>query len=578
VIYILPSIIYLAVTPILNEPLNLVRSLILALSCILLLILKPELLSIQRRIYLLLLFVPALYVVSAIVNSQNPILALIGNYNRNFGVLTYAAIAILFLIGLNSNFSLDKFISISISQMYFLILIYGYIQISGLDPLQWSEPDRVVLTLGNSNFAASFIGMFIAYPIYKFIKAPKMYMKLFYFILFAATIYLGIKTISFQFRVVSIISLLVFILFYKIPFLKQVTLWKKIIGTLTTILSSLVYVVMQKDAIIAMSNFNDRISQQIMGLRIFIDHPFFGVGADQLWRYSPMYLSSRDIVINGSNVVPDKTHNVLVDHLANGGIFVGIAVLVFLSYSTFVIYSLAVKYDLNSNERIKLALASSIWTAYLVQLFINTDSIVILVIPYLLVGFIFRQYYSIRSINLQSAKKSPDKSFNIITRLLSLVIIIPLVFFSFKAIDVDKKTKEFLTGKRLYSSEELINHIREWPNPKTTEIIAVLASTEIRNCPFIEQASEELIKIDTRSGQGWYLKGFCAQKGLRYEEALNFYEKALVFQPKNTWYLESKFKLEIDLKRFKEAAVTIEKLKLINPGYSNLEELNRLLF
>ena len=229
-VYVFPPILFLTITPFLQEGVNLFRSLILFIVCLIYVALHPTILNFKYKIILALMTIPTWYFIGAIVNSLNPILALAGNYNRNFGILTYLSMGLLFLIGANSTLDLERFIRYSVSSLFVLVIVYGYIQVFNLDFLFWAESDRVVLTLGNSNFAASFIAMLITFPIYLYTRAQNFSTKMLYIFITFSAIYLGIKTISFQFRVISIISIIFFILFYKYPLISRYKLWQKVSG------------------------------------------------------------------------------------------------------------------------------------------------------------------------------------------------------------------------------------------------------------------------------------------------------------------------------------------------------------
>ena len=116
----------------------------------------------------LLLVLPGIYVISVLFNKQNPILALVGNYNRNFGILTFIAIGLLVLITSNSNLKTKAFLNYGVWPITVLAVIYSYMQSFDVDPLVWAETDRTVLTMGNSDYAASFLGMLVIVPFYGF--------------------------------------------------------------------------------------------------------------------------------------------------------------------------------------------------------------------------------------------------------------------------------------------------------------------------------------------------------------------------------------------------------------------------
>ena len=119
--------------------------------------------------------------------------------------------------------------------------------------------------------------------------------------------------------------------------------------------------------------------------------------------------------------------------------------------------------------------------------------------------------------------------------------------------------------------------IKSFPNPKTTEAIIVDAMSNLGNCPFAIAASDELLKLDDRSSQAWYVKTLCADATGDLKTASNYLDKAIVFQPINTRYLEAKVKLLVALGDKSSAEDVLQKIKSINPNLPNLADLQALV-
>jgi hypothetical protein len=126
----------------------------------------------------------------------------------------------------------------------------------------------------------------------------------------------GINSQAYQFRVLAVLAVTVFLLVYFWPKIQKTSVLIR--GIAVVVISSGIafFVISNRTELISRTSLTDRISQQNMGLRMFSDHPVFGVGIDQFWRFIPQYLQPADIQRNGSLVVPDKTHNLIIDHLA----------------------------------------------------------------------------------------------------------------------------------------------------------------------------------------------------------------------------------------------------------------------
>jgi O-antigen ligase len=138
--------------------------------------------------------------------------------------------------------------------------------------------------MGNSDYAASFLGMLVIVPIYGFFAYSNKLIKASMVPLALLIANAGMNSLAFQFRVIAIISIIVFIIVFY---------WETIVAlpkllTVSSLFSSIVlvfyYIFTHQKELISYTNFKDRISQQQMGISMFSDHPIFGVGIDQGWR------------------------------------------------------------------------------------------------------------------------------------------------------------------------------------------------------------------------------------------------------------------------------------------------------
>lgn len=572
--YLLLPIQFLCVTVGLNEGVNLVRSVLLVLIVTVFAIVYPEIFKAKNKFVYLLMALPGVYVFSAIANKQNTILALVGNYNRNFGIFTLIAVGLLVLITSSSRLKTNSFMNYGVWPTTVLSIVYSYMQSFDIDPLSWAESDRTVLTLGNSDYAASFLAMLIVVPIYGFFCYSNKWIKASMVPLLWLILNAGLNSQAYQFRVIALVSVFAFL---------TVFFWEKIsniskvlsIGSLLSLIAVGIYFVMSNKAeLISRTSFEDRISQQKMGIALFRDHPIFGVGIDQMSRYIPMYLKPADIVKNTVDVVPDKTHNVFIDHLAHGGILAG------LIFTAFMIFSLLLVIKLMKNKNIKenrstVALLASIWLAYVAQQFISTDHIFLMIMPFMAFGLIYKLNYS--EVDLKSDEKIKfDKNVGLALRSVLSIFLVVIVLVGGRAIYFDSQVKKILSHE-IMNGDVALHVIKSFPNPKTTEAIIVDAMSNLGNCPFAIAASDELLKLDDRSSQAWYVKTLCADATGDLKTASNYLDKAIVFQPINTRYLEAKVKLLVALGDKSSAEDVLQKIKSINPNLPNLADLQALV-
>jgi hypothetical protein len=100
------------------------------------------------------------YLISALVNGQGLASLYLGGYQRNFGVATWLALAIVFLIGAQGEVKMRGYLDWVLPGVLIAGLGYGLVQFLDKDPLPWTNPYKAVsLTLGNPNFAGAFFGI-----------------------------------------------------------------------------------------------------------------------------------------------------------------------------------------------------------------------------------------------------------------------------------------------------------------------------------------------------------------------------------------------------------------------------------
>ena len=87
--------------------------------------------------------------------------AIFGEVMRKNGLLTYVSLAIIMLVTA-SNFRLNQFKSLIHVTFFilFVVLVYGLLQTSGNDFIQWNNPyNSVIATVGTPNFAAAIMAI-----------------------------------------------------------------------------------------------------------------------------------------------------------------------------------------------------------------------------------------------------------------------------------------------------------------------------------------------------------------------------------------------------------------------------------
>lgn len=553
-VFILPPLLTLTIIPILNEGVELPRSIVLILFALTYILIKPKLFINRPKIIYLPFIIPVAYLVSAIINDQNILSALFGGYKRNFGILTYIAVSILFVISSNlGSYDIKKFYGITLLPIVIFSILYSLVQISRSDLLVWGESDRVVLTLGNSNYAASFIALLLPTLLYGIYTTKKKILKFMNFFIFILLFICGTQTKSFQFFVVAIITIssFFFILFYQ-SFVKIAIRVRVLVSVVITIIA--VFVILKNYRLLnEYTSADDRLSQQRAGLEIFRDNFFFGVGIDNLRTFMPLYTRPEDIRREGGDIIPDKTHNVFIDHFANGGIFTGAAYLAFIIIIFYFIFRCLKN---GKAKDLGLALSAAIFIGYVFQLLINTDSILNMVIPYIAMGFISRNFLNLNGLHNSSQYKTKVKN---ITQISISTILIVVSFLSARIISTEIDIRGIMNNK-LNDPAEIIEVLDRWPNPRPTEQVMVKFGQNLTNCALVIKIADRLLVVDNRSGQAWFAKCLCADAANNQEIALKYIKYAVKLNPMSIRYLDAQFQLESFLGYKVEAEQTKSKI------------------
>jgi O-antigen ligase len=529
----------------------------------------------KRNWILLLPFAVVLgYLVSAVVNGQGLASLYLGGYQRNFGVATWFALAIVFLIGAQGEVRIRGYLDWVLPVVLIAGLGYGLVQFLDKDPLPWTNPYKAVsLTLGNPNFAGAFFGILSVLAFSRIFVGKGVLQKAFGVVLFGATIFISLKTNSLQSPILIVGGLVVFTLLVNLgsksglgrvaKFSSGGVLGAAVIGVVVLFAGSGSWLVTAREKLFFQGSVAQRLDYWRTGFEIWKDNPIFGVGTDQFQRYAALYRTPEQVKRDGVFVIPDKSHNVLIDHFANGGLVVG---LIWVAFVVSVFYMLFKALQKNENVQVRrdLALLGTMWSTYVFQALISPDQIVLSLIGYSSAGLIAGIYLK----DAPTVKVDP-----FIVRAVTVVALIFAVVISGTALKVNADVKKVLAGQ-IIGVEPILEVIDAWPNAKTTELIGIEEINKPNNCEFANQISDRLLKYDDRSAQGWFMKAICNNSARNFTQAVADITNSVKFDPINPTYLVGKAKLEISASRIDDAKMTIAKITEVDPSNPELAVLN----
>ena len=299
--------------------------------------------------------------------------AIYGEFHRNNGFLSYAAMTVLMTastVAFNLKSS-DKFLKyFSIASL--LITGYGLFQVIGKDPIDWvAEYSPVITTLGNPNFTSGFLGLSGIATFYYFLQNKNRSTKSIYGFAFVLNIFILAKTGSIQGFFGLAVGVLVVML---------VNLWifNKRIGQI-----SLIAVAISGTPIaLAVLNIGPLASKLYQGtlrnrldywhaaLGMFKEHPIFGVGIDRFGEYYRQY-AAQNQVIQGQ--ITDNAHSIYMQLLATGGLVLIVPYLLLVSLITYRGFRLLI--NSKGDTKLQVSAVFGIWLGTIIINLVTVDNL-----------------------------------------------------------------------------------------------------------------------------------------------------------------------------------------------------------
>ena len=397
IFFIIP-VMFLAINPMLYESGTIFRATLLAVITAVYCLFSPPKLANYKLFIIPTILIISWYLLGWAFHDQSYADFLLGSYARGFGFLTLIGLYLLLFISADDVIENIKWLFYSLYFTLSLALIYGTFQSFGLDFFKYKlNFEGIRLTLTNPNFSSAFLGILSVVPFGMLLSKQSKY-KMLNLTIFIVTEILIFQTASTQGFVLSVTGCVILIVFRFLP-IKYYSL-KYLIGIILLFFISLVLVVTTVmnlkvfDSLTKYLNENlgitGRFEHWLTGVRIWQDNPVFGVGIENMGKFSGQYLS--DDFLLGGFVNPDKSHNMVIDHFASGGIVVGVSWIYFIVLVSWMAFRLQGSSIPGINDSKKQILVA-IWVTYVIQTFISTDHLVIAVLGMISAGGILRMNF-----------------------------------------------------------------------------------------------------------------------------------------------------------------------------------------
>ena len=449
IIYLAPLIISLAIFTTLLDPFNSPKLwLLILLSAwlfghILIHLKKNPSKSTRLLTSLVVFFLSSL--LFAALFSENLQKAFLGETQRRTGVLFYIGMA-LFMLGsaLFANRKLIYNFYVSATCASLTLLIYGFIQYLGQDPISWENPyNSIILTLGNPNYSSALMSI-LTILLFAFALHLQGLKRLMLFVVGIGLIVLIVLSnsrqgiISFAFGINVLILTFLFKRSFKIGLIYAVF---TVISAIFVVLGMLQLGPLEK--YVYKTSVSIRGFYWRTGIDMFFSKPFTGVGIDSYGDYFKQFRSVEYPLRFGFQITSDNAHNVPIQLLATGGIFVGLS---YFLLTAFIFWrGIKVIRNVSKNETFLLSGLFGAWIAYVAQSIISIDNVGLTIWGWVIGGIIVGISYSQNNEVAENNKAKSLQELNlrsVYQKMYSAIFLLPAIFIVSLHFQVEKNMYE----------------------------------------------------------------------------------------------------------------------------------------
>lgn len=368
----------------------------------------------------------------------------------------------------------------------------------------------IIGTLGNPNFVSGFSGMMTVGAFALALNAElKLNQKLVYAFLSGISLFLVIKSKSFQGLGATFVGIF-FVLLFFVFFKRQ---WIAFYGLIAAAIvgGSLIAAGLFEKGPLATSVYQYTLPIRVQywqaGLKMLFDHPLTGVGLNS---YGDWYRVARDadaLITPGATVTTNVAHNVYIDFASSGGFLLLIA-FTLLFGATFFYCGKALR--MMSKFHALFVSALGVWVVYLITAFFSIDQLGLAVWGWIVAGALIgisRDFLRATEKRVEKEQKisAAEKSRMIeqnatnalIPQLLLFLIFVGLVTPAFKG-DLD-----WAQARKSGQAQTIGEQLTKWPQDEirfTSGVYAFLKS----NLPYEAlPLTEEGLKLFPRSSVLW---------------------------------------------------------------------------
>ena len=372
----------------------------------------------------------AITLVAAWIATDNKFISFFGQYRRRTGLLEYFCLIVFFLTAAYL-LRLHRLATLEQTMVFLgsLLGIYGIFQHYKIDFVKWHYLyNSIFVTLGNPDFAGAILAIILVINFGVAINSTQV--SWFRAVAAFNTLLLAIVIVLSQARqglLASGIGIGIIILVWIYQRNKKVSLALTSVSVLAglTVIAGMLKIgpltrLFYKDSVTFRGDY------WRAAARMFIHHPFFGVGLDRYGAYFRQYRDSTQVLRRGPLIVADAAHSVPLQIAATGGIFV---ILAFFALTAFTIWRGVIAIRKSEGQtQILAAVIFGAWVTYQAQSFISIDNLGIAIWGYILGGAVIGISILPTDDDVKAPKPNAAQPF-ISTGLSIILLVVSILFF-----------------------------------------------------------------------------------------------------------------------------------------------------
>lgn len=333
---------------------------------------------------------------------------LYGTFGRYTGLLAYLVLGIVSLVAMRvSELRFQRRITWVLVSSALVNCVYGSFQYLGLDPIDWSNPyNPIVGTFGNPNFASAFLGMggVVCFSLLLDSSLRKVLRALIFFQL-AISILLTLGSNSSQGFLIFILGayFVFYVRYLKFSHYKSLSISYLFLGVVSIFTG--IFGVLNRGPLASFLH-QDSVTYRgdywTAGWNMAKANPVFGVGLDGYGDWYRYFRTEDAALRRGPDAISNSAHNVLLDILSNGGIFL------FIAYVSLLFITIKSAYKIvRSIEGFDSAIIGliAVWGSYQIQSLVSINQLGLAIWGWVLGGVIVG-YEKLNPAHPQKSKKN----------------------------------------------------------------------------------------------------------------------------------------------------------------------------